>query len=788
MFLRGAFAEATCLSALRLSARWSQGLYAIPLPQHLLHSTYRGVCNAPTSSVQAIKYTQFQDAIHDFYSAVTSRSTHSARPSYNAVISCLSTFRDTGTEALPTDLHRLQAALALLAQHGRHEDSTILSEAAKHMAELVGVMPDKFGEDFYLRLLAECHLDAAFEWLSRSAEVKDVAYASDLSFWHRLLRPVALSRNYKRIAQILRRMKERDISGTQTTSFVIFSALFLPTSNAGDPPHLQDVKFLIKTFVSCELPYHPATLRTITSGYTRAGMDDEAGDAEMFYILKLGRPGLVHEDRMNRMLADLAKRESRDIVARVYQRLVSVGLNPSYVTFKAVLGISDRLGDLKFWETVLGIKASPYIIADVMERRAKANKPTLDLYNYALSASIPITSRSLRYTVRLLLTSCGLEKPSEKITIRALELYNDFLVRWGHTKDNTQSDQQDPHTRQESAVAEDQFKSTGVQEKHRYPDVTTYQLLLRAVTSAKNALKYLPVAVSLVEDMRRFQVELDSQTASSVVILLMESSPSPEEAFQMYRAVVQPDNKNRQMILNEEGYVAIIDAFSKLPTWSDRAPSVHLYLEILSDMRKHSIALGPKTYTLVIAQLARLATKVSAEDDMAARETVAKAIARIHNHLNLNPSFTPDTALWNQLMDAYQRAGCFAEACRIWQMLFTSARFNRASVSVILDACAYAQAYDMAVRVYGALNEVEFPMNVKNWNTYLECLCRLGRLDEAMKVLCLEMTGRTDGVEPDKESARILLKFAMGENREGEVRSRLKRFLPKLYHSLLASS
>ncbi|KAH9858009.1 hypothetical protein C2E23DRAFT_718456 [Lenzites betulinus] len=407
-----------------------------------------------------------------------------------------------------------------------------------------------------------------------------------------------------------------------------------------------------------------------------------------------------------------------------------------------------------------------------MERRVKASAPTLDLYDYALSSGIPITSSILRYTVRSLLMSQGLEKPSSKALDRALQLYHEFLAQ----------------TSREKTDAEDRFAASGVKEKLRYPDAATYQILLRAITSAKNTLKYLPAAVSLVEDMRRFEVELDSQTAASIVILLMDSSPSPEDAIQMYRAVVQPENTNKELVLNQEGYVAILAAFSELPTWADRVPSVPLFFEMLSDMRKRGIPLGPKVYTVVLAQLARLASKVSGSDDGAARETVAKAIARIHNHLNLNPSFTPDTALWNQLMDAYQRAGCFAEACRIWQMLFASARFNAASVSVILDACAYARAYDMAVRVYDALTEVEFPMSVKNWNTYLECLCRLGRLDLAMKVLCLEMTGRTDGVEPDKESARILLKFAIGENKEAEVRSRIKRFLPKLYRSLSISS
>ena len=75
-------------------------------------------------------------------------------------------------------------------------------------------------------------------------------------------------------------------------------------------------------------------------------------------------------------------------------------------------------------------------------------------------------------------------------------------------------------------------------------------------------------------------------------------------------------------------------------------------------------------------------------------------------------------------------------------------------------------------------------MGLEEWNTFLTRLCQVGQIDEAMKVLCLEMAGRQDGVEPDEESVRILFKYAQKTNQETEVRSKVKRFLPKLYHSL----
>ncbi|KAI0639593.1 hypothetical protein C8Q77DRAFT_1214105 [Trametes polyzona] len=388
-----------------------------------------------------------------------------------------------------------------------------------------------------------------------------------------------------------------------------------------------------------------------------------------------------------------------------------------------------------------------------MERRVGGSASPLEIYTYARSTG-QLTGKMLHFAVKPLLTAHGLLKPSVRVIDKALELYRDFV----------------------SGLEP-------LREPSPYPIPGTYQLFLRALTAVDNIPKYLPIAASLLEDMRKFRLHLDPQTASSFLILLMNTSRTPEEALSMYRLIARPDDPSKWVYFNEEAYVATLDAFCKLPTWPDGIPSVQLYFGIIADMRKRGLPLGPKVYTIILGQMARLATAATEVDNSSARAAIAQAIAAVHNHLTVNPSFTPDTALWNQLMDAYQRAGCFPEAFRIWQTLFASGTFNAASVSVVLDACAFARAYDSAVRVYGALSAVGFPMNVKNWNTYLECLCRLGRLDEAMKVLCLEMTGRED-VEPDKESARILLKFAINANREGEVRTRLRRFLPKLYYSL----
>lgn len=784
MLLRGAFIEGS-LSALRLAARPSRPLLSClrpgPTPRYVSQLALR-VQDAPTeSSASDDQRTPLERAIDDFHLAVTTQPAQSPRPSYDNLVACIESLGDIEGQEIP-NLQSLEKALVQLAERKDHEDPDILPDAIERTARLVGLDADKYVRHVFYDLYTKNTLNAAFRWLSALGEMKSVTYASQLSPWQKLLRARAKRYDFNGIVEILRRMHELGVPATGDTSQLIVNTLFSTRRSARGPlpPSYTGIRFLIKAFASCGYPYDPTTLSTLINGYARAGMKDAAQDVEVMYIARLGSPGLYSLEQLNSILAGFVERMDRHGMTSVYKYLARVGLSPSETTFSVVLGRSDNLGDLKYWEDVLEMKATPRVIARMMEQRAKGNKPNFQLYEYAVSTGIPLSGPMLHYVVKPLLTSRGLEKPTEKAIDQALDYYRAFIARLDAIEGTGEGHGDARHQ-------DDTTKRIDLKDRDVYPSAATYQLLLRALNSAKNVSKYLPTAVSLVADMRRFNVQLDWQSATSVIIILMDASPTPEEAFRMYRLIAQPEGDLKKgPKLNEEGYVAILHAFCNLPTWPNGIPSVQLYFDIINDMRKLRIPLGPKVYTIILAQMARLATAIST-DDTAAREAIAKAIARVHNHLNLNPSFTPDTALWNQLMDAYQRAGCFAEACRIWQTLFASVRFNRASVSIILDACAFARAYDFAVRVYAALTEVEFPMNVRNWNTYLECLCRLGRLDEAMKVLCLEMTGRNDGVEPDKESARILLKFAAKENRESEVRSRLKRFLPKLYHAVIES-
>ena len=636
-------------------------------------------------------------------------------------------------------------------------------------AHFLDVGVEDYAIDMYNRLVDKGSLNKALSWLSVTGR-KDyigIGYASDLAHWHRLLEVVASKRDEYLLANVLKTMSTLGAVPTIETSSLIMAAIFRPI-----PPHAIRplpaygmMKHTINLFHATEVPFDRDTARIIMEGYSKAGDDATGQRVELLYTSTLATPrNRLTETHMNKGLSSAAARCKRKQVLRQLRRYQDLGLQPSEETLFAVLGDDAKIDDYDYWRKTLSITGGSKAAAKVMGNVLAGGDPpsrVVQFYKLERSRGYGVSPDMLHFAIRALLSS-NLASPSEGAWETAFAFYHDFVQDI-----ISDSSEEDPALRE-------------------HPRPRTYQLLLRTLTRGHGA-DTLPLAISLVDDMRRFRVRLDPQTTTSVIVLIMNACPTPEEAFETYRLLGQPPDQHNTPNLNVEGYNAVLAAFCSLKTWPEGIPSTKLFFQIVADMREHGLPLNQKAYTIIIGRLAALATtaaSAAAIDNSNLRRQIARTIARVHNHLTVNASFTPDVALWNQLMDAYQRAGCFTEAYRIWEKLFASRTFDDVSVSIIIDACAFNRAYDVAVRVFTGLLESEHPLTVRNWNTFLECLCRLDRIDEAMKVLCLEMSGREDGIAPDKESVRILLKFAARHKQEVEIRSKLKRFIPKLYYSL----
>lgn len=129
-----------------------------------------------------------------------------------------------------------------------------------------------------------------------------------------------------------------------------------------------------------------------------------------------------------------------------------------------------------------------------------------------------------------------------------------------------------------------------------------------------------------------------------------------------------------------------------------------------------------------------------------------------HALFRKTPSVVPDTQLLNILMDAYSRCGSFAEAISVWrEHLSAGLPINERSISIILDTCGHGGHAPTAFEIWQHLREAErrdpaSRISAKTWETWIECLCRLDKFDEVLRVLVFELGSprqpRPEGIPP----------------------------------------
>jgi len=264
----------------------------------------------------------------------------------------------------------------------------------------------------------------------------------------------------------------------------------------------------------------------------------------------------------------------------------------------------------------------------------------------------------------------------------------------------------------------------------------------------------------------------------------MRSASNFAEAFDAYKTV----RERTQVPFQAKGYAAILHTFTTLKFDNRTVPPWQDYFQIVKDMQEDGSPVLPHLYTNMLRQMVRMAAraKPSDTDYIPNLQKIVHAARDVQNLVTVSTATvkTLDTPFWNQLMDTYQRAGAFEDARRVWEKLFHEGRADAASVSIIFDACGYARAGRTAVQVFASLRASGYKLNLRNWHAWLECLCRLGQLDDAARYFCLEMGSGPHGVPPDEQGARILLKFANQHGVGDELRMRIQRFLPALWKKL----
>jgi hypothetical protein len=387
------------------------------------------------------------------------------------------------------------------------------------------------------------------------------------------------------------------------------------------------------------------------------------------------------------------------------------------------------------------------------------------------------------------------------------------------------------------------------------------------------------LALKLLDDMRRLNVPSSPMATTAIIILSMRIAPTFQGAFQVYRAMANGDRLRKegglseslegvgisdsryfnQFELNGDSYENIIRAFCTLKPIREGGvltyPPADLYLEMVKDMQLAGHGITEDVYMTFLYRLGRQArslrlwekeafpytveneeieggsdledldpNSIGPEAFLGTRHSILHGIRTMHNHIVLNAGITPSTALLNAMLDAYNKVAAVHDAFKVWDTIFLSRIYDHQSVSIILDTCGWAKVGHKASQIWNQLKLRGFVFNRNNWNSRVECLCRIGKLEDALKVVCLEMPAQNkvnaiqraekraeagpfltaDGklasqiaaritledeeregdLTPNLKTLGILFSFATKTNQVGEVRSRVKQYIPGSWYKI----
>lgn len=739
----------------------------IAIPSYLLH--YSTTVNTPQATTINASPSSSSTIEEDIQRLTSTTSLHALHTHYTSLVAKLKESEKLGS--FPTrkvlseaQLHKI---LWLLASSGRPSDIQRLHDILLDMPLVFGLTQTEGTHTAIIRgFIRRGDVHATRRWLEGMPK-RPGHVTPSLEHYHMFLQALPEMENcsFRFMRGVVNNMRPVGCKPTNETFKLLFSGRWRLHDQGGSRVRPVAVAAMFEDMEREGLPYDPSFSELLYDEYFKRGLPLYAEQVQNMYRTRFracdASVRSAHGDMDLRIMQTAQSKGMRSAIA-LYKSW-KPEKSPSSEQIRTMLRHTRHLPDLHLIEKEFHVKCDVIHWSLLISNNVRAGKlqEALDIYEESKLRGITPDAAMVSPLIHSLCRS-SFGPPQEANIDRALSLYQD--LRAAVPLEESSSPQRASHLEHSAG-----------------PDQDIYATLLRGLATAKSSRHYMDVAKELMDDMTaRNCAQDDSSTVSSIIVLHMRNSSSIEEALEVYRRL--------KSSLDEKGYTTVLSAFCKLRFGeSIQIPSLRGYFEMVKDMRLAGLNITIEVYTILLHQLGLVATQIqeAKHPDVAAfRDKLILTTRRTHDLLTLDASLSPDAILWNQMIDTYQRLGCFADAYRVWEMMYLSGQFDPTSVSIIFDACGYAGAYSVAKRIIKRLVRDDYQFSLHNWNTWLECLCRLGKLDEAVQVLCGEGEGLPKGAQLDTESVKIVFKFAKGERREVEILRHVKRQLPDLWITL----
>ena len=635
---------------------------------------------------------------------------------------------DISSQPSPNDDVRLLSILQTLAVSARPEDMRGIEQILHDFYPILGMKPTSgVYTSILLGLANGGHGDQVLNFLLKMPQLPG-HFTPTLEQLHAVLAACSQHSSFKRLQDIainIRRMGQRPTNETFT---ILLDLSWRIAKRDDNIPTTNELSWLIHESARQGLPFDPIIAKNLYQSYADVGRISEAEEISSLYESVLSGADEIPDVR------DAS----------------SLSQGKPNVNIRAILRDSRDYTDILQLERTYGIKSTTVHWSIVLNNCLRSGSliKAFEVYDQSKKAGITPDAALISPLLRAL-GRLDMKGPSDESINRALAIYRDL------------ADAVPPSMHHPPSKPNLNVHSPG-------PDMDIYNTLFRMLLASRSETDYLSVADSLLKEMEERHLPTNSSViTASKIIIEMRRAKTYTGALDFYR--------EHRSYLDEHGYAIVLQAYCRLSFRGDlQIPLITQYFSIVNDMRLQKVPITPKVYTIILHQIGMMARNL--RNDYQVLERLVATIRRVHDFLTLDASISPDAALWNQLMSTYARLGCFGDACRVWEMMYLTGRYDQISVSIILDACAYAGDLRTAHSVRKKLSKAGFVFDLRNWNTWVECLCRLGKLEDAVHVVCSEMGD--DGMKPNVESVRIIVKFARRAARSEELLSRLQNLLP----------
>ncbi|KAG6910532.1 hypothetical protein DXG01_009951 [Tephrocybe rancida] len=652
---------------------------------------------------------------------------------------------------------QLLQLLDALATSGRPEDLQRIEEILEHMPSMFGVELTSDIHTVIIRGLVKHGNDHTIHKWILNMPLRPTPFTPTLEQYHILLEACLKLSPFKFLRHVVREMRSTGCKPTSETFKYLVRSRWDAANQEGKKPHLKVFSSILDDMQLINLPYDESfaeLLYTSYGDYVKWGklIKDE------YRTRFLADSRVVQFGLWNAKLSDIAQDKGVEAAMDYFfKTLVPRGCEPTPQILRAILRHSKTLDDVLTVRERFDVPPSVDHFSILITNNVRAGNiaGALAVYDESKVAGI-VPDAALVHPLIQALCAAGRDMPTDESLDRALTIYHDL-----------------------AAVAAPSPEVKANYSQHATgPDASIYYTLLRGCAISPNLNKYFPIAKQLLDDMENHDMmKNDSTAASSIIVLFMRRAENVTDALEAYYGL--------RSSLDEKGYAIVLDAFSKLSFNNELpVPSLTRYFGIVKDMRRAGLEITIEVYTTLLRQIALVPKMYPDRLTSDYVDELVVTTRRVHDFLTLDAAVSPDEQIWNQLMNTYQHLECFGDAYRVWETMYLSGRFNHVSVSIILDACGYAGAWQIAKKICAQLFRDRFSFNLHNWNTWVECLCRMRRLNDALKVVCLEMGKHGNTVPPDVETARILIKFARRDGMEADTLQRLEQYLPDLWKRL----